>query len=60
MKESVEKLIKEAKSINSDVVNISDLIADKILKQAPLKQTQISKINGTLFVEGEFVQNLYG
>lgn len=60
MKEDVEKLIKEAKSINSDVVNISDLIADKILKQAPLKQTQISKINGTLFVEGEFVQNLYG
>lgn len=52
--------INEEKSINSDVVNLSDLIADKILKQAPLKQMQISSINGTLFVEGEFVQNLYG
>ena len=36
-----------------------DLIADKILRQVPLKQTQVSKINGALFVEGEFVQNLY-
>ena len=51
--------IQEKKSISNDVVNLSDLIADKILKQAPLKQTQISKINGALFVEGEFQQNLY-
>ena len=54
------KRIVEEKSINSDIVNLSDLIADKILKQAPLKQTQISKINGALFVEGEFLQSIYG
>lgn len=60
MKEDVVKRIVEEKSINSDIVNLSDLIADKILKQAPLKQTQISKINGALFVEGEFIQNVYG
>jgi len=54
------KQITEVKSINNDVVNLSDLIADKILKQAPLKQMKISKINGAFFVEGEFVQELYG
>ena len=37
--------MQETKSISNDVVNLSDLIADKILKQAPLKQTQISKGN---------------
>lgn len=51
--------IQETKSISNDVVNLSDLIADKILRQVPLKQTQVSKINGALFVEGEFIQNVY-
>ena len=34
--------IQETKSISNDVVNLSDLIADKILRQVPLKQTQVS------------------
>ena len=34
MKEDVANRIVEEKSINSDIVNLSDLIADKILKQA--------------------------
>ena len=51
--------IQETKSISNDVVNLSDLIADKILRQVPLKQTQDSIINGALIVEGEVVQNLY-
>ena len=36
--------IQETKSISNDVVNLSDLIADKILRQAPLKQTQVIDI----------------
>ena len=58
-KENLMNCVQETKSISNDVVNLSDLIADKILRQVPLKQTQVSKINGALFVEGEFVQNLY-
>lgn len=53
-------ILTEVKSINDNIVNLSDLIADKILKQAPLKQMKISKITGAFFVEGEFVQELYG
>lgn len=36
--------IQETKSISNDVVNLSDLIADKILRQVPLKQTQVIDI----------------
>lgn len=52
--------IEEIKSINNDIVNLSNILADKILLQASHKQVQISKITGALFVEGEFTQNLYG
>lgn len=52
--------IDETKSINSDIVNLSDLIADKILEQAPSKPRKISNITASIFVEGEFVQELYG
>ena len=58
MKEDAAKRIVEEKSINSDIINLSDLIADKILKQAPLKQTQISKIN-IYFGYKRFKQKLY-
>ena len=50
----------ETKSINNDVVNLSDLIADKILNEAPKQKMNVSKITGALYVEGGFIQELYG
>lgn len=52
--------INEVKSINDDIVNLSDLIADNILKDAPKQKRKISKVTGAFFVENEFTQRLYG
>ena len=42
----------ETKSISDEVVNLSDIIADRILVDAPKQQKKISRINKVVYVEG--------
>lgn len=50
----------EEKGINNDVVTLSDLIADKILTDAPKRQKNISGVTGSVFVENTLDVNLCG
>lgn len=43
----------ETKSISDSVVNLSDIIADRILEDAPKRQKKLSRINKTVYVEGD-------
>lgn len=52
--------LNETLSINNDIVNLSDLIADKILLDALKQKKQISQITGSIFVEDTFKIELYG
>lgn len=54
------KQINEELSISNDVVNLSDLIADKILIDAPKQRKQISSVNHAIFVENNLTIDLYG